>query len=157
MNSRWITLIAISAMPLLVPACTRSPAGEEKNVEQTLAKYIQSVNTADLKLASEVWLQTPVVSAVTPFGRFQGWESVRDSIYITFLQKAFTERRLEPSNIEVHVSANTAWAAFDWTFVSTLANGQAHTSKGWETQIYQRTSQGWRLVHSHYSVPPPRS
>src|SRR2546426_616017 len=102
-NSRWITLIAISAMPLLVPACTRSPAGEEKNVEQTLAKYIQSVNTADLKLASEVWLQTPVVSAVTPFGRFQGWESVRDSIYITFLQKAFTERRLEPSNIEVHV------------------------------------------------------
>src|SRR2546422_5628232 len=95
-NSRWITLIAISAMPLLVPACTRSPAGEEKNVEQTLAKYIQSVNTADLKLASEVWLQTPVVSAVTPFGRFQGWESVRDSIYITFLQKAFTERRLEP-------------------------------------------------------------
>ena len=29
--------------------------------------------------------------------------------------------------------------------------------KGWESHGYQRTANGWRIAHLHYSVPPPRS
>jgi hypothetical protein len=54
--------------------------------------YIKSVNAADLTLASNVWRQSPDIVAVTPFGRFQGWDRVREEIYVKFLQQTFSER-----------------------------------------------------------------
>jgi ketosteroid isomerase-like protein len=151
----WIAVVSVS---LLLPACHRA-AGvdqEKKNVQQVLEKYLESVRTADVKLASEVWSQTPDISVVTPFGRFKGWDSVRDGLYVNFLQKAFTERSLRPDNLAITVSGNTAWAVFDWTFTAKLANGQPISSKGWESHVYQKTDGRWAIAHLHYSVPPPR-
>jgi len=157
MPNRWITLVAAVAVSWLLPACTRAPDidQDKRSVQQVLEKYLQSVKTADVKLASEVWLQSPDISVVTPFGRSQGWDNVRDNLYVNFLQKSFAERSLQPSNLTIHVAGNAAWAVFDWTFTAKLANGQPFTSKGWESHGYQRTNGVWRIVHLHYSVPPP--
>jgi ketosteroid isomerase-like protein len=156
-NTRWTALAAIATVLFLVPACTRTrdTDQETKAVRQLLDKYLQSVKTADLTLASRVWLQSPGISVVTPFGRFQGWESVRDGVYVNFLQKAFVERSLQPDNVAITVAGNTAWAVFDWTFAAKLASGQSISSKGWESHVYQKTDRGWAIVHLHYSVPPP--
>jgi ketosteroid isomerase-like protein len=84
---------------------------------------------------------------------------VRNNIYVNFLQKSFSERRLEGSNVAVRVSGNTAWLVYDWTFTAKTADGQVVNSKGWESQLYQRTRQGWTIVGLHYSAqlpPPPR-
>ena len=70
------------------------------------------------------------------------------------LQKAFLERNLQPSNLQIH--GDSAWAVFDWAFAGKLANGQPFTSKGWE-HVYQKTGAGWRIEHLHYSGQPPRS
>jgi ketosteroid isomerase-like protein len=152
---RWIILIAVVSGSLLLPACNRA-AGfdqEKKNVHQVFEKYLESVNRADPILASQVWLQDQDVSAVTSFGRFTGWESVRDGLYINFLQKAFTERSLRPDNLAITVSGNVAWAVFDWTFTARLADGQPFSSKGWESHVYQKTDGRWVIVQLHYSVP----
>jgi ketosteroid isomerase-like protein len=127
---------------------------EKANVRQVLDKYLQSVNGADLQIASEIWSQTPDTSVVAPFGRFEGWEKVREGVYVNFLQK-LTERRLQAENIAIHVDGETAWAAFDWNFAGKLANGQPVNSKGWESHVYRKTPRGWVIVHLHYSVPPP--
>jgi ketosteroid isomerase-like protein len=157
-TNRWTTWIAVVSVSLLLPACHRAAdvGSEKKNVQQVLEKYLESVKTADLKLASEVWSQTPDISVVTPFGRFKGWDSVRDGLYVNFLQKAFTERNLQPDNLAIATSGNTAWVVFDWTFTAKLANGQPFSSKGWESHVYQKTDGRWVIVHLHYSVPPPR-
>jgi len=152
---RWIILIAVVSGSLLLLACNGA-AGidqEKKNVHQVFEKYLESVNRADPTLASQVWLQDQDVSAVTPFGRFTGWESVRDGLYINFLQKAFTERSLRPDNLAITVSGNVAWAVFDWTFTARLADGQPFSSKGWESHVYQKTDGRWVIVQLHYSVP----
>src|SRR5438067_4014086 len=73
------------------------------------------------------------------------------------LQKAFLERNLQPSNLQIHVNGDSAWAVFNWTFAGKLANGQPFTSKGWESHVYQKTGAGWRIEHLHYSEQPPRS
>lgn len=158
MIKRWIVLVALVTAPVFLTACTRAAdTGRDKNdIRQLVEKYLQSVKTADVTLASEVWLQSPDISMVTPFGRFQGWESVRDGVYVNVLQKAFVERNLEPHNLAIRVSGNVAWAVFDWIFTAKLPNGQPYTSKGWESHVYQKTDKGWTLVHLHYSVPPPR-
>jgi ketosteroid isomerase-like protein len=154
-STLWIAVVVVS---LLLPACHRAAGVDEekKNVQQVLEKYLESVRTADLKLASDVWLQNQDISVVTPFGRFKGWDSVRDGLYVNFLQKAFTERSLRPDNLAITVSGDTAWAVFDWTFTAKLANGQPISSKGWESHVYQKTDGRWVIAHLHYSVPPPR-
>jgi ketosteroid isomerase-like protein len=158
MRTRRMALIGVVTLALWLPACNHAPGADadRRSVQQVLEKYLQSVKAADAKLGSEVWLQSPDILVVTPFGRFQGWDAVRDGLYVNFLQKAFTDRNLQPSNISIRVAGDAAWAVFDWTFAAKLANGQPIASKGWESHGYQRTAAGWRIVHLHYSVPPPR-
>ena len=150
----------VGAVVAVVLSSAPVHAGDEqadrKQVQQLFEKYLSSVKGADLVLASEVWSQTADVVAVTPFGRFQGWDSVKTNIYINFLQKAFSERNLESTNVAIHVNGDTAWLVFDWTFTAKLSAGQPMASKGWESHVYRRTPRGWSLVALHYSVPPPQ-
>jgi ketosteroid isomerase-like protein len=145
-------------MSFLLSACSRGSDVDQgkQDVQRLFEKYLESIRTADLTLASQVWSQSPDISAVTPFGLFKGWESVRDGLYINFLQKAFAERSLRPDNLAITVSGHTAWAVFDWTFTATLANGQPFSSKGWESHVYQKIDGQWVTVHLHYSSEPPR-
>lgn len=158
--NRHRDMIRVLAMAIVVclVGCGPAPSVErdKRDVQAVLEKYLQSVNAADRKLGSEVWLQAPDILVVAPFGRFQGWEAVREGIYVNFLQKAFTERNLQASQISIRVVGDAAWAVFDWTFTGKVANGQLVETKGWESHGYQRTTQGWRIVHLHYSVPPAR-
>jgi ketosteroid isomerase-like protein len=149
-----VTVVSVSC---LLPGCTRAVDSvlEKKNVRQVLERYLESVKKADLAIASQVWRQGPETSAVIPLGRFTGWESVRDGVYVNFLQKAFVERDLRPDNLAITVSGDSAWAVFDWTFNGKLPDGQSYSSKGWESHVYQKTEGRWVIVHLHYSAPIP--
>src|SRR6185503_10692425 len=93
-------------------AACQAPAADvqrdESAIREVLESYIKSVNAADVTLASAVWRQSEDVVAVTPFGRFQGWNQVRDEIYIKFLQQALSERDLRPSNVSMHTMGDSA-------------------------------------------------
>jgi len=39
------------------------------------------------------------------------------------------------SNLSIHASGDTAWSAYDFTFVGKRANGQPSASKGWESHV----------------------
>ena len=55
----------------------RPDFGQDRtDVEQVFNKYLQSLDAADVALASNVWLQSPDVLVVTPLGRFKGWDGV---------------------------------------------------------------------------------
>jgi ketosteroid isomerase-like protein len=131
---------------------------DKKDVQRVLERYLQSVKTADVSLASTIWLQSPDIVAVTPFGRFQGWNSVRNDLYIKFLRDGFTERNLQAENVAIRVMGNAAWLVYDWTYVGKLPNGQTLNSKGWETHVYEKVGRDWRISHLHYSspLPPPQ-
>ncbi len=159
MTMRRVLIGIVLATILTSGDAAATDAQDKQAVQQIYAKYLQSVNTADLALAEQIWSHAADLLVVTPFGRFQGWNSVRDDIYINFLQKGFSERRLEGTNVAVRVSGNTAWLVYDWTFTAKTADGQPVSSKGWESHVYLHTRQGWRIVSLHYSVlppPPPR-
>jgi hypothetical protein len=113
MLKRALVMATATAL-FLVPACggaTRTSsqiAEDEPRVREVLDTYLRSVDTADVALASEVWAQGPKVEAVTPFGRFTGWDRVRDGLYVNFLQKMFSKRSLTPSNVSVSVAGDVA-------------------------------------------------
>ena len=154
-----ISCAVFTAMvPLLAAVAATQPAANDadrQSVQLVFDKYVQSVKTADVALAAEIWSHAADIVVVTPFGRFEGWDGVRENLYVNFLQKAFTERSLQPSNVAIRVAGDTAWSVFDWTFTGKFPDGQTITSKGWESHVYQRTRSGWAIVALHYSVPPP--
>src|SRR2546422_637912 len=78
MRHRWMGLVAVVLVFASASGCRRTPdSGRDRaDVEQVFNKYLQSLNGADVALASQVWLQSPDVLVVTPSGRFQGWDSV---------------------------------------------------------------------------------
>jgi ketosteroid isomerase-like protein len=155
---RSAVLAAVVVASIAAPVAAQRDRGEvdRKAVEQVFHSYLQSVKDADVTLAGEVWSRSSDVLAVTPFGRFRGWESVRDNIYVNFLQKAFSERTLEPSNVVIQTAGDAAWLVFDWTFTAIAADDKPIETTGWESHVYRRTPAGWRIVALHYSVPPPR-
>jgi ketosteroid isomerase-like protein len=159
MNARCNVFLACAAVVLCLTACARQvDTAEARNqIQQVFDAYLQSVKTADVALASTVWLQSPDIVAVTPLGRYQGWDNVQRELYVNFLQKGFLERDLRSSNVQIHVNGSSAWLVFDWSFTSKLANGQPFSSKGRESHVYEHTDGGWRITHLHYSGLPPQS
>jgi ketosteroid isomerase-like protein len=152
-------MVALASGAFLVPACSDSirnspPVGtDEQSVREALNAYLRSIDTADVALAADVWAQLPTVEAVTPLGRFKGWDAVRDWLYINFLQKSFSERRLTPSDVSVRVVGDAAWVVFDWAFAATRTDGQPFASRGWESHVYQRVNGRWAIMQLHYSAP----
>ena len=133
---------------------TRSANQDRADVEQVFSKYVESIDAADVALAAQVWLQSPDVLVVTPFGRFKGWDGVRDDIYVNFTQKQLRQRNLHTSNVSIVVAGDAAWLVYDFAFTATLGRWTASTSNGWESHGYLRTVDGWRIAHLHYSVQP---
>jgi ketosteroid isomerase-like protein len=131
----------------------RSNSQDRADVERVFSKYLRSLEAADVALASEVWLQSPDVLVVTPIGRFQGWDGVKEIWART--QKEFSERKVQASNVSIVVAGDAAWLVFDFGFTAKLADGKPLLLKGWESHGYQRTADGWRIVHLHYSTQPP--
>jgi ketosteroid isomerase-like protein len=130
----------------------KTSSEDRADVERAFSKYQQSLETADVVLAAEVWLQSPDVLVVTPVGRFQGWDGVKQ--IWAGMRKEFRERRVQASNISIVMAGDVAWLVYDFVFSAKLADGKPLLLKGWESHGYQRTADGWRIVHLHYSVPP---
>jgi ketosteroid isomerase-like protein len=148
-------LAAVAVFSVLAVGVRADERQDRADVQKVFERYLQSVKGADLAIASDIWSHTADVIVVTPFGRFAGWDSVQQRLYVDFLQKMFAERNLEPANVAMGVAGDAAWLTFDWTFTGKMANGQPISSKGWESHVYRRTREGWRIVQLHYSVPPP--
>jgi ketosteroid isomerase-like protein len=64
----------------------------------------------------------------------------------------FSERKLTPREIKVHVYGDSAWSEFNWHFAATQKkDGAKVQSDGRETQIYRKSGNRSVLVHVHYS------
>jgi ketosteroid isomerase-like protein len=81
---------------------------------------------------------------------------VQRDIYLNFV-KEHPVRNVEASNLSIVVAGDAAWLVYDFVYTAKLANGQQLISNGWESHGYQRTANGWRIAHLHYSVPLLRS
>ena len=131
------------------------PGQDRADVEQVFNKYLQSLDAADVALASKVWLQSPDVLVVTPLGRFKGWDGVQE-IYAKTLEE-YPERNVQASNVSIVVAGDTAWLVYDFMFTAKLADGKPLLAKGSESHGYLRTANGWRIALFHYSVSPQSS
>ena len=120
-----------------------------------IEKYAKSVDAADTTLAAEVWLDSPGVSFIHPLGHEHGFEQIKQNVYTRLMGETFSERKLSPHDISIHVFGDSAWAEFYWDFSAKFRkDGSSITTHGRETQLYEKIQGRWRLVHVHYSGMP---
>jgi ketosteroid isomerase-like protein len=141
---------AIQAQP---PA--QQAAADTAALRTLIEKYAKSVDGADTALASTIWSKSADVSFIHPRGHEHGWQEVKQNVYETLMGATFSERKLTPRDVVVHVYGDTAWAEFYWDFVAKFrSDGAALKTTGRETQIYRKADGHWELVHVHYSGMP---
>ncbi len=145
----------VFALLLLLPCWPQQgPLTEADRIRQLIAKYAAAVDAADIKLAGQVWDNSPDVSFIHPLGQAHGWDEVK-GFFTDIMGGMFSERKLTPREIKVHVYGDSAWSEFNWHFTATQKkDGAKVQSDGRETQIYRKNGNRWVLVHVHYSGMP---
>lgn len=148
---------------LVTAAYGMPPAHSEESdtqaIKDLIANYAAALNAEpiNMKLLSQVWLNSPEDSFIHPLGHEHGWEAIKKNFYENVMEKLFNERKLTVRDINVHVHGDSAWAEFYWHFVAkSRQGGSTVETNGRETQIYRKLDDGhWALVHVHYSGMPP--
>lgn len=135
------------------PAIDTTTAAE---IQTVLDRYVRAVNDGNHDALRDIWAQLDDVSFINPLQRLRSWDELQ-GFWQGFLRNSFAQRELKPQNVAIHASGDIAWAVFDWEFNATQTDGKPYHARGWETQIYRKTDQGWRISHVHYSIPitPP--
>jgi uncharacterized protein (TIGR02246 family) len=141
---------------LLVPCHSQPvPLTDTDRIRQLIADYAAAVDAADSNLAAKVWDTSPDVSFIHPLGHAHGWDEVK-LIFTDIMGGMFSERKLTPRDIHVHVYGDSAWSEYNWHFAATQKkDGVKVQTDGRETQIYRKQGTRWLLVHVHYSATPP--
>jgi ketosteroid isomerase-like protein len=145
----------VVALFLLAPCWPQQPPGTDADhIRQLIANYAAAVDAADVELAAQVWDNSPEVSFIHPLGHAHGWGEVK-GFFTDVMGGMFSERKLTPRDIQVHVRGDSAWSEFYWHFTATQKKDGAQVqSDGRETQIYRKAGNRWVLVHVHYSAMP---
>jgi ketosteroid isomerase-like protein len=158
-----LTAFALAALPWQPvkaradgpPATTARADADTDAIRVLIEKYARSIDAADTALASEIWLKSPDVSFIHPRGHERGWDEVKKNVYQDLMGATFSERKLIPRDVVVHVFGDAAWAEFYWDFTAKLKNGgQTLKTRGRETQVYRKNDGRWALIHVHYSGMP---
>jgi ketosteroid isomerase-like protein len=141
--------------PTRSAAPPREAAADVDAIGRIIAKYAKSVDDADTTLASEIWWDSPEVSFIHPLGHEHGFDQIKQNVYERLMGGTFSERKLTPRDITIHVFGDAAWAEFYWDFNAKFRkDGQSIATHGRETQIYRKMQGTWRIIHVHYSGMP---
>ncbi len=137
---------------VLAAADTRTDTQAIKNL---IATYAKSIDSVDTQSADHLFSNAPEVTFIHPRGEEHGRDQIEANVYRNLMGGTFSERKLTPKDIAVHVYGDTAWSEFNWDFVARVRkDGRPFHSQGRESQVYRRENGQWRIVHVHYSSAP---
>jgi ketosteroid isomerase-like protein len=156
---RGVVLLALCAITFGSASFVDAQSTSENDqIKQKVLEYARSIDAADTRLAAQLWLDSPDVSFIHPLGHEHGFKQIQQNVYQHLMGETFSQRKLSPRDVSVHIFGDSAWVEFYWDFVATLKkDGSPITTHGRETQVYWKTEKGWRLVHVHYSGMPVTS
>jgi ketosteroid isomerase-like protein len=129
--------------------------GDIQELRELISRYALSIEKADASMAEDVWSHAPEVTFIHTRGEEHGLEQILSEIYRQLMGSTFSDRKLTPQEVQIHVYGDTAWSEFEWNFVAKLRkDGTPYHSRGRETQVYHRERGKWRIVHVHDSRVP---
>jgi ketosteroid isomerase-like protein len=148
-SATWLVV----ALACLAGAGAQEPVSADKvSIQQILARYAEAVNGADVNILDGIWSHSPDVSFIYPLGEEHGLKAIEQNVFVKVMGGMFSARDLKIGTPAIHVHGDSAYSEFHWEFHAKRRDtGAAVTTRGVETQIYERENGTWRIVHVHYS------
>src|SRR5579885_2766734 len=149
---RAVTFFLLLLISPVVFAQVTDTSKDVAQLKHLIETYASSIDAADTKLADEIWSDAPEVLFIHPLGEAHGRAQIEGEIYRNLMGGTFSERKLTPKDVSVHVYGDAAWSEFNWDFAAKVRkDGSSLHTQGRETQVYHRENGSWRIVHVHYS------
>ena len=120
----------------------------EEEVRLTLDRYVQARNQFDLDAFMGLFARSPELTVITGPSEYIGWDNLRRGITPLFESKSSTA---EFSDIRVYpITRDIALVHHHYKLKSSRGMGTPSRS----TKVFQRTSQGWKVIAEHSSRIP---
>lgn len=154
-NDLEMTAAALFPKKQEAPIPDTGSAQDIAAIKKVIDQYADSITNYDLKEAERIWQTDDRTTFIHPCGNEYGWKAIRDHFYGTTMHEHFSKRHLYVRDISIQVYGDSAVAVFYWDFPAVFrTDGTEVTTHGRETQVYERTKDGWKIVHVHYSQMP---
>lgn len=154
-NDLEMTAAALFPKKQEAPIPDTGSAQDIAAIKKVIDQYADSITNYDLKEVERIWQTDDRTTFIHPRGNEYGWKAIRDHFYGTTMHEHFSKRHLYVRDISIQVYGDSAVAVFYWDFPAVFrTDGTEVTTHGRETQVYERTKDGWKIVHVHYSQMP---
>ncbi len=116
-------------------------------------RFYRSVTDLDIEALTEIWSHDENVRCIHPgWEVIEGWEAVRQSWHIIF---SHSDRLvIEPSEVRVRMEGEMAWVC---CLESITSGPDEAITLARATNLFVRTSGGWRMILHHASQVPPEA
>jgi len=129
-------------------------ATEHDAVYEANERFYRALEQADLEAMSDIWLHADWVKCVHPgWDLIVGWEPVRESWQRIF--EGSTRMRVAATDVETKVEGDFALVSCYEVLAIFLDSSRAPVSaRTTATNLFQRVSGQWRMIHHHASQAP---
>lgn len=118
-------------------------------VEEANLRFYRAFETLDLAQMDAVWLHTERAQCVHPgWPLIVGWAAIRDSWENIFANT--TEMRFTIGNARVTGGPELAWVTCTENILADV-QGRVSVTSLLATNVFERASDEWRMVHHHAS------
>jgi ketosteroid isomerase-like protein len=118
-------------------------------VEEANSRFYGAFERLDLDAMDDVWAHTNQAQCIHPgWPLIVGWEDVRRSWATIFANT--TEMRFTIGDARVAGGPELAWVTCTENILADV-QGRVSVTSVLATNLFERTPEGWRLVHHHAS------
>lgn len=116
-------------------------------------RFYRSLETLDLAAMERVWLHEPWVRCIHPgWDVLVGWENVRDSWRRIFGNTPWI--RVTATQVTIEVFGDVALVGCAENITTGQDGGDVGVAVAQATNLFQKTPDGWRMIHHHASSAP---
>src|SRR6266498_2205233 len=150
-----LVLVGVVALAASSKSTATVQGSDEAAVRDALMKSASSFEKNDMAAATQVWANDESLTVFESGHANYGWADYRDH-HLGPEMKEMQNTKYAFSDMQIHVSGNTAWATMKYTIAADV--GEAGKTRhvdgaGLATAVLVKRDDQWRIVHWHSSAP----
>ncbi|HEY7409424.1 MAG TPA: nuclear transport factor 2 family protein [Vicinamibacteria bacterium] len=125
---------------------------DETALREANERFYRALEALDLPAMESLWVREPWVRCIHPgWDALVGWEAVRQSFEQIFVGTRWI--RVTPTQVTVKPFGDVALVTCAEN-ITASNEGEVGVAVAQATNLFLRTSQGWRMIHHHASPAP---
>jgi beta-aspartyl-peptidase (threonine type) len=143
--SRWV----LTFLLMCLCACETLAGGPEevKAIRAVIDAQVGAWNEGNLDAFMQAYRKDENITGISDGAAVKGWKALDEQYRIAYRSAGKEMGKLVLSGVSVDlISPDAAFVRGKWEL--TTSRGVA---KGWFTQVFKKSPEGWKIVHDHSS------